>query len=195
MHGAMTFAFVALTALLPPRFQAQEKPLSPQARRLTDALTKLEENSDDSSVQEQYLKAFPHTYRDFLGLFDYHRELYDGYDFTSVLPSLAKYHETEVGNLLTQLSKDAQKEADAPSHLQHATAAYASRYTRTFALLLNRLPEKERMHLIVFLADVENFSAYPDYQTTIDHLKSLGQNRLAKEFEAARKKRSQQPQG
>jgi hypothetical protein len=51
------------------------------------------------------------------------------------------------------------------------------------------------MSLVDFLADVENHSAYKDYQETIDHLKSLGQNRLANEFEVARKKRSQQPHG
>jgi hypothetical protein len=149
---------------------------------------------DNSSIQERYLMAFPHTYKDFLGLFDYHRELYDGHDFISVLPSLAKHHETEVENLLVQLSKDAEKEADAPSYLQDVTAEYASRYTKTFTLLVNRLPGNERTLLIVFLSDVENFSVYPDYQTTIDHLKSLGHNHLAKEFEVARKKRSQRPQ-
>jgi len=194
MRMTITVALFVL-ATLPPIAYAQEKPLSPEARRLSDALTELKAHPDDSTAQERYLETFPRTYKDFLNLFGYHHELYDGHEFIDLLPLLADRHETEVGSLLVQLSKDAEKEADAPTYLQQATAIYASHYTKTFATLVNQLTRKQRMSLVDFLADVENHSAYKDYQETIDHLKSLGQNRLANEFEVARKKRSQQPHG
>ncbi len=194
MRTTIALVVLVLTSL-PLTVCAQERPPSPEARRLSDALAELQKSPDDSAVQEKYLSAFPHAYKEFLGLFGYHHELYDGHNFISFLPSLAKSHETEVGNLLVQLSKDAQKEADAPSYLQDATATYASQYTKTFATLVNRLPRKERANLIEFLADVENHSAYTEYQDAIDHLKNLGQIRLAKELEVAREKRSRQPQG
>jgi len=194
MQSVIAAVFVVLITL-PLLIYAQKKPLSPEARRLTDALAELQRNPDDSFVQERYLKAFPRTYKDFLALFDLDQELYDGHNFIRVLLPLAKRHETELGNLLVQLSKDGEYEADAPGDLQHATAAYASRYTKTFATLVNQLSPQERTHLIDFLADVELHAAYRDYQGIIDHLKDLGQDRLAKEFEVARKKRSQRPEG
>ena len=194
MRMTITVALFVL-ATLPPIAYAQEKPLSREARELSDALTEMKSHPGDAAAEERYLKAFPRTYKDFLRLFGCPGELCDGHDFILRLPALAQRHEREVGNLLVELSKDAEKEADAPTYLQQAPAIYASHYTKTFATLVNQLTRKQRMSLVDFLADVENHSAYKDYQETIDHLKSIGQNRLANEFEVARKKRSQQPHG
>ena len=114
---AVTLSIVLIAGVV----RAQEPPLSPKAPALKDALAQLQKRPDDRKLQEQYLKAFPHTYQEFLGFFDTGRELADGADYIDVLPSLAKNHEAAVGNLLVQLSKDAQKEADAPTYLQMAT--------------------------------------------------------------------------
>ena len=194
MRITIALAILALTSL-PQTVCAQRKPLSPEARRLTEALAELRKSPNDSAAQEHYLKAFPRTYKDFLKTFGYPGELYDGHDYILLLPSLANLHEEEVGNLLIQLGKDGVKEADAPSYLQDATATYAGQCTKTFATLVNRLPRKESAKLIEFLADVENHGAYQSYQDTIDHLKSLGQMRLAMELELARERRSRQPHG
>jgi hypothetical protein len=173
---------------------AQEQQLSAEGRNLTEVRAELQRKPDDATVQQLYLEAFPHDWKAFLRLFGYpNGELYDGHEFISVLPSLAKHHDVEVGTLLIQLSKEAEYDADAPSYLQHATAAYAAENTGTFASLVGQLSPTERLHLITFLADVENHSAYKEYQDIINHLKSLGQDSLAKEFEMARKKRQQQP--
>lgn len=185
------WAFLAL-AICPVLVPAQEKRLSPKAQKLTEAWAELQRAPNDPIVQGRYLDIFPHDYKSFQDLFDLDRELYSGYDFINVLPSLAKNHETEVGKLLVQLSKDAHYEADAPSYLQHATATYGSQYSKTFVGLLNLLSADKQAHLIAFLADVENHASYKEYQHIIDHLKALGEDGFAKKFEAAREKRTRQ---
>jgi hypothetical protein len=193
-YRALGFAcgllLMSLTAI-----EAQEKRLSDRARTLSDALTELQKNPNDSRVQQRYLDAFPHDYKGFLQLFDLDQELSDGYDFISVLPSLATNHEAEAGALLVDLSKNARWDADAPNYLQTATATYAGQHTKTFVSLVERLSSSEHVNLITFLADKENHSAYKEYQDIIDHLRNLGENKLAKEFEAARRKRALQPHG
>jgi predicted glycoside hydrolase/deacetylase ChbG (UPF0249 family) len=174
---------------------AQEKQLSPRAQELTRALAALHSKPDDPMTQEQYLQAFPHDYKTFLDLFDLDHELYDGHDYIDVLPSLARNHDTQVGTLLVGLSKDAHKEADAPTYLQLATAAYGSQHTKSFANLLKQLPTEKENHLITFMADVENHRAYAEYQGIIDHLKGLEEQDLANKFEEARKKKEQRPHG
>ena len=172
-----------------------ENHLSDRARTLTSALTELQRQPDDPRLQLRYLDAFPHDYKSFLQLFDLDHDLYDGYDFISTLPSLANEHDAEVGTLLVGLSKDAHWEADAPSHLQQATVAYAGQRTATFVSLVEKLSSSERANLIKFLADVENHRSYKAYQQVIDNLRVLGQDKLAKEFEGARRKRMRQPHG
>ncbi len=178
-------AALFIVAALPLGSNAQ-KVLSPEGQKLTDALAELHKKPDDSAVQEAYLKAFPHDYGSFIGLFDLDHELYDGHEFIMVLPSLAKNHEAEVGRLVVQLGKDAHWDADAPNYLHYETVVYGVQYTKTFALLLQQLPASELANLVTFLAHAENFAAYPEFQELIDHLRTLGQNDLAKEFEAAR---------
>jgi hypothetical protein len=182
------FSIILATFYFP--LLAQQKPLSPKAQRLSEALLQLMSSPNDSAIQEHYLKLFPQDYKDFLELFDLDRELYDGHEYILALPSLAKNHELEVGRLLIQLSKDAHYEADALSYLQHDTAAYAGEHTKIFASLLGQLSAAKQSQLITFLADVENHAAYKEYQPIIDHLKTLGENELAHKFEIARSERS-----
>jgi hypothetical protein len=173
--------------------EAQEKRLSDRARALSDALTELQKKPNDPVAQQRYLSAFPHDYKSFLQLFDLDQELCDGYDFISVLPSLAKNHRAEVGALLVGLSKDAHWEADAPNYLQNDTLTYAGQHTTTLVSIVDKLSSPDRVNFITFLADTEYHGAYKEYQELIDHLRALGQSRLAKEFEAARAKRKRQP--
>jgi hypothetical protein len=172
---------------------AQERQLSPKARELTQALAVLRASPDNSPAQERYLKTFPHEYTEFLNLFDVGRELSDGYDFIDALSLTEKDHAAELGALLLGLAKDAHYKADAPSYLQHVTAAYASRHPSTFAELFKQLPSQKQTQLITFLADVEAHSSYREYQAIIDGLKRIGEDKLAMRFEEARTKRERQP--
>ena len=95
-----------------------------------------------------------------------------------MLPSLARNHDTQVGILLIGLYRDAHIEADAPTYLQLAAAAYGSQHTKSFAKLLKQLPTEKENHLITFLADVENHHGYAEYQSIIGHLKGLEEQGL-----------------
>jgi hypothetical protein len=193
-HRAMLVVFCLLVLSL-TLIQAQEKQVSERAAALNNSLAELQKKPSDPVVQQRYLEVFPRDYKSFLELFDLHRELYDGVDFIRILPELAKNHDAEVGNLLVRLSKDAHWEGDAPSYLQLATATYAGQHTKTFVSVIDQLSPSEQGNLITFLADVQNHSAYGEYQAIIDHLRSLGKCGLAQRFEEARKRRSQQPHG
>ena len=140
----------SLLGLLSLSVCAQEKQLSPRAQKLTRALAALHSKPDDPMTQEHYLQTFPHDYKSFLDLFDLDHELYDGHDFIDVLPSLARSHDTQVGTLLIGLCKDAHIEADAPTYLQLAAAAYGSQHAKSFAKLLRQLPTEKENHLITF---------------------------------------------
>jgi hypothetical protein len=181
-------ALLLVASCLPLSMNGQDKTLSPEGRKLRDALSELQKKPNDPTVQEQYLQAFPQDYKSFLRLFDYpNGELYDGSEFIlDVWSSLAKNHETEVGRLLVQLSKDARYDADAPNYLKHETVIYGGQHTKTFAALLQQLAPAERAKLITFLADAENFAAWPEFQRLVDSLNSVGQEGLAQQFEAAR---------
>jgi len=195
MQTARRAAFVLLIVWLAPlAVNAQAEVLSPKAQALAVALAKLKEHPNDFAAQEYYLDTFPRNYNEFLQLFDLDRELYfDSHDYISILPSLAKTHELQVGQLLVGLSKNAHYEADAPGDLRDVTTEYGSEHTKIFARLLLRLSATDRAHEITFLADAENFGGYPDFQKLIDNLKSLGQQQLARAFETARTKRKKQP--
>jgi len=186
-YKAIAITIVALAAL-PPLF-AQKKESASQGQKLVAALVDLKRAPADLAVQKRYLESFPRRYVDFVHLFEPCGQLYDGWEYISILSSLAAQHERSVGQLLVELSKDAHYEADAPGYLQQAMATYASLHTKVFVELVKQLAIEKRVHLIVFLADVENYSSYPAYQDTIDHLRKLGENCLAQEFEAAREQR------
>jgi len=188
----LSFLLLVTFALTIP---AQERRLSPEGRKLTDAFAQLQKSPDDSVAQERYLEAFPKDFKTFLQLFDLHRELSDGHEYIYLLPSLANKHEVELGALLIQLGKGAHWDADAPNYLQQVTANYAGQHTKTFVSLIKLLSPTDRANLITFLADAENHGAYKEYQDIIDRLRSTGQNRLEKEFEVAREKRMHQPHG
>ena len=118
----------------------QQKTISPKMTNLERALAQLRSTPDDPAAQRRYLDAFPHTYKEYLRLFDLGQPLYDRHDYVEAISSLAKTHELAVGRLLVNLSKDAHYGTDAPAYLQHATCGYGSRHTKTFLDLLKRLP-------------------------------------------------------
>jgi hypothetical protein len=171
----------------------QDHQLSSRAHDLTQALAALRTSPADSQAQERYLKTFPHDYKESLNLFDdVDHELYDGHDFIDALSLTNEKHETELGKLLVGLAKDAHKDGDAPSYLQHLTAVYAGQHAKTFAELFSQLPPQKQTQLITFLADVEAHYSYHEYQAIIDALKRIGKDKFATRFERARTKREKQ---
>ena len=187
--------FVVMSTSLLIQAQDKQTSMSPRERELAEAWEALKKNPHDSKTQELYLNAFPHNYKEFVAFFVDGRNFSDGFDVIMLLPSLAENHADELGKLLIELGRDAKWDADAPNYLQDVTTVYAGQHAKTFASLINQLPPKDHSNLITFLADKENHAAYKEYQDVIDRLRSIGQDRLAKEFEVAREKRVRQPHG
>ena len=186
MKGLLALICMVVVFSSAGRGAGQQTIVSTKATNLERALTQLQGTPDDPAVQRRYLEAFPHTYKEYLQLFEPRQPLYDGHDYVDAISSLAKNHGLAVGKLLVNLSKEAHYDADAPSYLQSATCKYGSRYTARFLALLKKLPPSEQANLVTFLADVENHQAYTEYEILIAHSKALGEIALAKKFEFAR---------
>lgn len=181
---------LGLIVLIVAASHASPTHLSLRARKLNEALTILKKSPLDSAAQQHYLNAFPHTYKEFLQLFDLNRELYDGYRYISVLPSLGRFHEHELGKLLIELAKDAESQADAPTYLQEVIRGYANQHTRSFADIVGTLGPSERRRLVHFMSDFETVARDRQQQEIIDSLRKLRNRVLANEFEAARAARA-----
>lgn len=161
--------------------------------RLKAAFTGLKADPNSRAAQHHYLKAFPRTYKRFQAYFGPGGALADGNecDYIFALSALQAHHVAEIGNLLVQLSKDAEFHGNAPSCLHNVMANYGSHYTKRFAGLLHQLSSQERGQLIDFLAELES-AKYPEYQAIIQNLKGLNEPDLAKEFQQAQAERSRQ---
>lgn len=184
----LSVCWIAVKPLSVNAIQGQNS-AHPEAEKLTTALSALQKNPDDLKLQQTYLDSFPHTYAEFLKLFDLDQPLYDGHDYIEILRALSQKHEREVGRLLISLSKDAKYEADAPSYLQDVTTGYGGEHPAVFLALLKELSPAERRKLISFLADVEVHG--PDYRKIISELEASHETELANEFKIAQQKRQQ----
>jgi hypothetical protein len=194
-RSILAVLFVVISTSMLISAQDKQASISPREHELVDAWEALKKNPHDSKTQEMYLNAFPQNYKEFVAFFVDDHNFSDGFDVIMVLPSLAENHADKLGKLLVELSRDAKWDADAPNYLQHVTTIYAGQHAKTFASLINQLPPKDHANLITFLADKENHTVYKEYQDLIERLRSIGQDRLAKEFEVARDSRVRQPHG
>lgn len=171
--------------------------VSPDSAKL-ERLRLQVEKTHDSSSEEQYLKAFPSDYKNFVHVF-YGKdlkaldELYDKYDeHLSLLQSLSEKHAVRVLSIWLGVATNGHWEADAVGMLQHQLAKYASSNTRVFAdALLTKAPS-DRSSIIRFMADVENHHSYHDYSAIIENLSSLGYTELSQQFAAAKQDRMKQ---
>jgi hypothetical protein len=187
--------YLALGVLAPSWSIAATQPLhhAQSPEKLKAAFAGLKATPTSRSAQHHYLKAFPRTYKKFQAYFGSGGALADGNecDYIFALSTLQSQHVAEIGNLLVQLSKDAEYHGNAPSCLHNVMANYGSHYTKRFAGLLHQLSSQERGQLIDFLAELESAN-YPEYRAIIQNLKSLNEPDLAKEFQQAQAERSKQ---
>lgn len=184
---------VALCLLITSAAVAQPLDNAAHAERLKAAFAGLKAAPGNRAVQHRYLKAFPRSYKRFQEYFGSGGSLADGYecDYIFALSTLQSHHVAEVGNLLVQLSKDAEYQANAPSCLQNVMANYGSHFTKSFAVFLHQLSPQARGQLIAFLADFEAGNSH-EYQGIIQNLKNLNEADLVKEFRQAQLEHSRQ---
>jgi hypothetical protein len=190
--------YLVLLLLAPTCSLAAAQPPGPAAtpEKLQAAFASLKAAPNSRAAQHHYLKAFPRTYTRFKAYFGTGGALADGYecDYIFALSTLQSHHVAEVGDLLVQLSKNAQYQANAPSCLQNVMAKYGNRYTKRFAGLLHQLSPQERGQLVAFLA-AAGLANGPEYQGILQNLRDLQETDLAKEFQQAQAERSRQTRG
>lgn len=161
-----------------------------------ERLRQIAEATPTLSTEMAYLNAFPATFQKFKLTF-YGKtgvgELYDkAEDHLTLLEKLSKKYPAKVLSIWLNVATSGEPDADAIGILQHQLANYAAYNTRKFAEAILSKPLKQRLSIIKFLADVENHSAYEEYQRTVENLKVLGFKELLKQFLKAKEEREKQ---
>lgn len=110
----------------------------------------------------------------------------------SLIDSLSEKYPKEVLHIWLGVAINGRWDADAVGMFQHQLARYAANHTQEFVSALVAILPKERTSIIRFLADVENHSAYVEYQALLENLSRLGYLELHQQFTDARKRRVEQ---
>jgi hypothetical protein len=87
------------------------------------------------------------------------------------------------------ISKHLVWDADAVGYLRELDMELIITHLPLFIRKFNTLNIAEQDSLIAFYADIENFSAYPEYQHLVNDLKALHQDALCKKLVMAKRKR------
>lgn len=151
--------------------------------------------------KQKYLNEFPKTFDEFKQIF-YGRpnvfdELYEKYsEHLNLLNDLVKNYESEVIEIWLSIAKNAYWDADAIGHLQHQITEFISSHLLKMAQILMKKNESERVGIIRFLADIENFNGYKPYETILKGLKGKkGFSELYKLFYNAKQERMKHRHG
>ncbi|MGE5458780.1 MAG: hypothetical protein ACM3RX_10535 [Methanococcaceae archaeon] len=173
----------------------QVEKLIPEAREIKIAFENLEKNPESSLYQEQYINDFPENAVIFKKVFAPAEfdQLYDGHIYIFKFNELAQKYPDKIGHKLIVLCIGLKEwDADAIGYIQHTTIAYANTRYSDFISLARKLSQKDLSALIKFLADVENHSAYKEYQSLMDKLSQNGENGLLAQFKKAKEERMNQ---
>lgn len=157
--------------------------------KVKSAYENLSADKNSKKLQQDYISAFPSDTKTFLAVFqsDKFDQLYsDSHKYIEALENCATNSPTEVISKCVDIGKNLVWDADAVGLLQHISVDIAIQHPPTFVSKYKTLNDKEQDKLINFYADVENHSAYPEYQDLIDKLNSIGEKDIAKKLETAR---------
>ncbi|HSE01568.1 MAG TPA: hypothetical protein VLB72_12615 [Burkholderiales bacterium] len=168
-----------------------EAAVSAQSARL-EQMRKAVKASPSAESEKAYLAAFPSSYLAFRATFygENLDELYPTHDeHLQLLQELQRKYPNEVLAIWFGVAAGAKWDADALGILQHQLAGWGAANTKALAVALNARTPSQRRSIVRFLADVENHSAYSDYDLILKNLKVLGFDELYKEFLTARASR------
>jgi hypothetical protein len=186
---------IALCFLITLPGFSQVENLIPEAKEIKLAFENLENNPHSTIYQEKYINVFPENAVLFRKVFAPAEfdQLYDGELYISKLNDLTQEYPDKIGYKLINLCVGLKKwEADAVGYIQHITMEFANSRYSNFISLTKNLNQKDLSTLIVFLADVENHSAYKAYQDFMDKLKKNNENALFFQFKKAKEERINQ---
>ena len=147
---------------------------------------------EDELLRSKYINDFPKTFAEFCRIFDpsNFKELYDGsYVFLEMFDDILKERPRDTVGVLLGLSVNATYDADAPGNLQHILASFICNNYDSFISPFGKLARSGQQNIITFVCDVENFSAYAEFDCIIRVLKEKGNTELEKRFLAAKEER------
>jgi hypothetical protein len=169
--------------------------LSSKAKQIISAFAQLKKHPDSKEDQLNYIKIFPENSTEFLQIFDPSDfgQLYDdSYQYIEAFVKLGKYYPIAIIKRSITIGKSLVWQADATGQIQQEIVLMGNTHPAIFIKLVKSLNAKEQIHLITFLADAENYSAYPEYKQLIKSITNAGEKRLAKQFIDAMHKREKQ---
>ncbi|MEK6747955.1 MAG: hypothetical protein AABY83_01955 [Pseudomonadota bacterium] len=185
--GSAVAALAAHAAMSPTSVELEKLRIQIEAHPIPDA-------------ELHYLALFPKTFAEFTKIFSFQYSS-SGYalpneelekthaEHLRLLEKLAMKYPQQVLDIWLSVSIDGKESADAVSYLQSQLAEYAAKETEIFAAALLAKPDAQRKSIIKFLADVENFSGYPEYETILGNLEKLGHTKLRRLFSDAKAQR------
>ena len=147
---------------------------------------------EDEFLRSKYVNDFPKTFAEFCRIFNPSdsKELYDGsYVFLEMFDDILKGHPRDTVGVLLGLSVNATYDADAPGNLQHILASFICSNYDFFISPFSQLARSGQQNIITFVCDVENFSAYAEFDCIIRVLKEKGNSELARRFLTAKEER------
>lgn len=175
---------------------SQTDKLLPEAQTIKTAYDNLLKNPDNKELQKRYIVDFPDNSEIFKKVFQsptFNQLYMDSHLYIFKLAELSKNFPELVGDKLIRLSIGLKKwEADAIGHIQHVTMGYANSNYSDFIGLIKKLNNRDLNTLATFLADVENHSAYGDYQDFMNKLKTNKETGLFDLFKKAKDTRISQ---
>jgi hypothetical protein len=160
-----------------------------EALKVKTAYDNLSADTNSGKLQQVYITSFPSNTNSFLKVFQTEKfdQLYmDSYKYIDVFEKCATNFPAEVIDKCVDIGKNLVWDADAVGQLQHISVNLAVSHTAIYVTKYKTLSSKEQSSLINFYADVENHSAYPEYQELINKLNLIGENNIAKDLETAR---------
>lgn len=166
--------------------------LSNASKMLLDDILAILNSPEDESLRSRFLKDFPKTFSEFRQIFNpsNFKELYDGsYVFLKMFDDILKERPQDTVEVLLGLSVNATYDADAPGKLQHILANFICNNYDFFISPFSKLASSSQQNIVTFVCDVEDYSAYAEFDCIVRVLKEKGNAELEKRFLAAKKER------
>lgn len=169
--------------------------LSKEAARIQYAYLKLKQVPSSLSLQEEFISAFPAHKKAFLRIFQPEEfdQLYDSsHDYIELLKRASVNYPREVLHKCIEIGKNLVWDADAVNDLQGSTTSIAIGHPGIFISEVRCLSQAEQRKLFQFLADVEDHSAYPEYELLTECLNETHAPELATMMQEAKRRRMRQ---
>ncbi|RXQ91025.1 hypothetical protein EO244_13050 [Ancylomarina salipaludis] len=175
---------------------SQTDKLLSESQTIKTSYDNLLKNLDNKEFQKRYIVDFPDNIEIFKKVFQsptFDQLYMDSHLYIFKLAELSKNFSDLVGDKLIRLCIGLKKwDADAIGHIQHVTMGYANSNYSDFIGLIKKLNNQDLNTLVTFLADVENHSAYGDYQGFMNKLKTNMETELFDSFKKAKELRISQ---